>query len=158
MDQQTHNVKPAPRTYTPTELARLCGVPVNVVYDGKSGKTKGESLGSKAYQLAEYMREHNITWVQIVPSSSGKRTGAQTKPAATSHHVVQADNVVSPATAEHPIPDPQDATYPKPGDLEMLAVNKSTEIMEYPSLHAYQMEHLVAEIIRRVPRAEVVLR
>ena len=146
------------RTYTNFELARLAGVDLKVVHNSRHA-VRATHRGTQKAKLLAYMQTHGISWAQVV---SAPFRSKRPKPPIT--ETVEARDELScsdPGADETPAPIAA-TPYPARSDREGLAV-PALEPSPVPKsgvlpLSAYPLEALLAELTRRLPRAEVVLR
>lgn len=183
-DRQAEFFKPKEKTmgerkYTTRELAALVGVDVKGVGNAKHSKTANPMPCSAIFKVREYMQVNGITWEQVVPDLRGRKVS----PAMPTPEDVTI-NALCPPDLGVPEPDPADGA--EDGGLDTLAMieaecedecaasdasgasGESTPEVFTPARPEYlrdfnrlghiPLEALVAEITRRVPRAEVVLR
>ena len=128
------------RTMTTEELATLAGVTAKNVCDARKLARMGiQSAKGRCGQVVATMHEHNITWEQIVARKPGKQKASP-------------DRTNGTAT---PLAVPPFSPWPK---AEQTDFAKAKPEYEHYPLSRFTMEEIVGEVVRRVPRAEVVLR
>lgn len=94
-------------TYTVAELSRLIGISTIYIYSAKNAK-KPPMTGSKSGDVLEAMRQHGITWDQVVPAPKGAGRKAAGTPAPDQGQVVEVsaiaanDSQAVPAIQEMP--------------------------------------------------------
>ena len=115
-DQNDPDQKEAPQkednimgkqTYTVAELSRLIGISTIYIYSAKNAKNP-PMTGSKSGDVLEAMRQHGITWDQVVSAPKGGGRKAVGAPAPDEGQVMEAsataanDSQTVPAIQEMP--------------------------------------------------------
>lgn len=153
------------KTYTIPELAGLIGVKPSVLYGIRKSKSSGAVPGTAAAKACAYMQEHGITWDQVLAASHGPQKKEPALPA-----VLRLER----EPLEEPVPSESLPLVSDCNELETQAAPVEDDLPEgagegrlvaQPSiplvrhfLADYKLEDLLAELTRRLPRAEVVLR
>jgi hypothetical protein len=172
------------KTLTIRELADRIGVSVKDVQNAKVSTTRNPNPGSKNYTIREYMREQGITWEMIVAGRPGPRKITEPATLMPERATMEAPRVpdvedIAPiseeaapeeAASEEAASEEAAAALPEEAPAHEKAMeeifadfgngqDRSVFTMATPQpISSFSMEELVMEIIRRMPRAEVVLR
>lgn len=154
------------KTYTIPELAGLIGVKPSVLYGIRKSKSPGVLPGTAAAKACAYMQEHGITWDQVLAASHGPQKKEPAIPAAPRFEPEPLEEPVPseslPLISDCDEPEAQAAPVedglPEGAGEGRLVAQPSMTPMKHYFLADYKLEDLLAELTRRLPRAEVVLR
>ncbi len=166
------------KSYTVSDIVKLSGVSRNYLYALKSKALRGESLpeGEAVQSLLKTFQDLGIDWCDIVKDLPGwskarlNKTStcqiSQTENSETVEGNVEPDVLPSEA-AELPTPEkePESLTETVLDSDEVPGLEQSVmSLLHGPAEHPKSdlgqlpLELLVGEIVRRFPRAEIVLR
>lgn len=144
------------RTMTTEELAALAGVTAKSVCDARKLARMGtQSVKGKCGKVIATMREHNITWEQVI----GRRPG-KPKVSPFISNVAKPEKTPSLEEFATDVCLPDDEDYEEnnvPSTLKAYTLDRPEYVRDFPLSHI-PLEALVGEITRRMPRAEVMLR
>lgn len=166
------------KSYTVSDIARLSGISRNYLYVLKRAALRGEALpeGKSVQSVLKTLQELGIDWCDIVADVPGWTKARQNK--TSTCQISQTDN--SEAADGNVEPDvlPSEAAELPTNEKELENLTKTVldsdeapgleqsvmSLLHGPAEHPKSdlgqlpLELLVGEIVRRFPRAEIVLR